>query len=135
MIALDTNVLVRFLVRDEARQAEEARALFASLAADNPGFVCREVAVELVWVLSRSYGTPRERVASILLELLATEGVVIENADDVADAAVGYADGRSDFADLMIVAAARRYGATPVYTFDRRAARVDGVELLPPGTA
>lgn len=135
MIALDTNVLVRYLVRDEERQAEEARALFATLAADHPGFVCREVAVELVWVLGRSYGTPRERIASVLLELLATEGVVMENAQDVADAAVGYGDGQSDFADLMILAAARRQGAMPLYTFDRRAARVDGVELLPLETA
>ena len=135
MIALDTNVLVRYLVRDDERQAEEARELFASLGADNPGFVCREVAVELVWVLSRSYRTPRERIASVLMELLATEGIVMENAEDVADAAVRYADGQSDFGDLMILAAARRCGATPLYTFDCRAARVDGVELLPLETA
>lgn len=59
----------------------------------------------------------------------------MENAEDVADAAVRYADGQSDFADLMILAAARRQGATPLYTFDRRAARVDGVEPLPLETA
>ena len=55
MIALDTNVLVRYLVADDAGQAEAAQALLAGLTAERPGFVCREVAVELVWVLERAY--------------------------------------------------------------------------------
>ena len=61
MIALDTNVLVRYLVRDDAEQAEAARALLESLTADRPGYVCREVAVECVWVLERAYGYSRKR--------------------------------------------------------------------------
>ena len=51
MIALDTNVVVRFLVRDDPRQAEPARVLLESLTAKHPGFLCRKVAVELVWLL------------------------------------------------------------------------------------
>ena len=130
MIAIDTNVVVRYLVRDDVPQAEAARALFASLSPDSPGYICREVAVELVWVLSRSYAAPREQIASVLLGLLSTESIVIEGAEDVADSAIRYADGVSDFADLMILAAARRQAATPLYTFDRRASRAEGVELL-----
>ena len=130
MIALDTNVLVRYLTRDDAGQAEAARSLVASLSPDSPGFVCREVLVELVWVLDRSYAAPRDRIASALLSLLAADAIVVESADDVAAAVMAYADGISDFSDLMILAAARRAAATPLYTFDRRASRVDGVELL-----
>ena len=48
MIALDTNVVVRYLVRDDLQQAEAARVLLESLTAGCPGYVCREVAVELV---------------------------------------------------------------------------------------
>ena len=130
MIALDTNVLVRYLTRDDAGQAEAARSLVASLSPDSPGFVCREVLVELVWVLDRSYAASRDRIASALLSLLAADAIVVESADDVAAAVMAYADGISDFSDLMILAAARRAAATPLYTFDRRASRVDGVELL-----
>ncbi|MDE2906398.1 MAG: PIN domain-containing protein, partial [Acidobacteriota bacterium] len=54
MIALDTNVLVRYLVDDDPEQAETARALLASVTPTRPGFVCREVMVELVWVLRRT---------------------------------------------------------------------------------
>ena len=130
MIALDTNVLVRYLVRDHPAQAEAARKLVASLTPDSPGFIGREVVVELVWVLSRSYGTPREQIGTVLLGLLGGESILIESANDVGRAALGYARGVADFADLMVVAAARREGATPLHTFDQRAAGVDGVELL-----
>lgn len=130
MIALDTNVLARYLVRDHPSQAEAARVLVGALTRDNPGFLCREVIVELVWILSRSYGTPREQIGRVLLGLFGAEGIVIEAAEDVAAAALAYPRGVSDFADLMILAAARRAEATPLYTFDRRASRVDGVSLL-----
>ncbi|MXX54385.1 MAG: type II toxin-antitoxin system VapC family toxin, partial [Gemmatimonadetes bacterium] len=65
MIALDTNVLVRYLVRDDEQQAESARALLESLTQERPGYACREVVVELVWVLERAYGVSRERIATI----------------------------------------------------------------------
>lgn len=130
MIALDTNVLVRYLVRDHPAQADAARELVASLTPASPGFICREVVVELVWVLTRSYGTPREQIGTVLLGLLGSESILIESANAVGRAALGHASGVADFADLMVVAAAHRQGATPLYTFDHRAARVDGAELL-----
>ena len=130
MIALDTNVLVRYLVRDDEQQAESARALLESLTLERPGFVCREVVVELAWVLERAYGASRERIATILQELVATESLVIEASDDVARAAFRYQAGGPGFSDLMILAAAERSGARPLHTFDRKAARIEGVKLL-----
>ena len=130
MIALDTNVLVRYLVCDDAEQAEAARSLLESLSVDRPGYVCREVTVELVWVLERAYGFTRDRIATVLEELVATEGLVIEAAEDVAHAAFRYRRDGAGFSDLMILAAAKRSGAHPLYTFDRKAARLEGAALL-----
>ncbi len=130
MIALDTNVLVRYLVRDDEQQAESARALLESLTTERPGYVCREVVVELVWVLERAYAVSRERIATILQELVATQSLVVEASDDVARAAIRYAASGPGFSDLMILAAADRAGARPLHTFDRKAARIEGVELL-----
>ena len=130
MIALDTNILARYLVRDDTEQAEAARALLESLTADRPGYVCREVTVELVWVLKRAYGYSRDQIATVLEELVATEGLVIEAADDVARAAFRYRTGSAGFSDLMILAAAERSRAHPLYTFDQKAARLEGVALL-----
>ena len=130
MIALDTNVLVRYLVHDDMQQAEAARALLESLTADNPGYVCREVTVELVWVLERTYDLSRDQIATILEELVTTGGLVIESAEDVARAAFRYRSGGTGFSDLMILAAANRSNARPLYTFDQKAARLEGVSLL-----
>lgn len=131
MIALDTNVLVRYLVRDDTEQAEAARGVLDALTAESPGFVCREVLLELVWVLERSYRIPRTEISSQLLNLVGADALVVESAADVARAALSYREGSADFSDAMILAAARRAAAHPLYTFDRRAAAQEGVQLVP----
>ena len=130
MIALDTNILIRYLVADDAAQTKAASELLSGLSPENPGFVCREVAVELVWVLERSYRYSREQISAVLEELIASEELEIETSDDVARAAFHYRQGGAGFSDLMIATAASRRGAYPLYTFDRRAAQMEGVELL-----
>ena len=130
MIALDTNVLLRFLLRDDEEQAEAAERLMLQLTLDEPGFVSREVLVELVWALEYTFRFGREQIATILNQLLHVAAVEIECASDVVEAAGGYRLGGADFADRMIAAAARRAGAVPLYTFDRKAARLPGVTLL-----
>ena len=97
MIALDTNVLVRYLVADDAAQTEAARGLIAGLTAERPGFICREVTVELVWVLERTYRFSRERIAEVLDELIASVELEIETVDDVARAAFHYRRGGAGF--------------------------------------
>ena len=131
MIALDTNVLVRYLTRDDPAQAAVADKVIAGLAAEAPGFICREVIVELVWVLERRYRVPRAEIASALEALLAAAEIAVEAAGDVGAALFRYRDDGLGFADLMIAAAARRAGASKLVTFDRRAARIEGVELIP----
>ena len=108
MIAVDTNVLVRYLVRDDVEQAEAARALLAGLTPQRPGFVCREVLLETVWVLERAYRFPRARIAIVLLQLVATDSLVFEAVDSIARAALRYRQGGAGFSDLMILATAVR---------------------------
>ena len=133
MIAIDTNVLVRYLARDDAEQAEAARLLLEAVTSERPAFICREVAIEVVWVLERAYKFTRSQIADVILELAATDGVVIEEVEDVVHAAIRYRQTGADFSDLMILAVAERMGAGPLYTFDRRLARVDGATLLEAG--
>ena len=130
MIALDTNILVRYLVRDDLQQAEAARAVLESLSVDSPGYVCREVVVELVWVLERIYDFSREQIATTVEELVGTLGLVFEEADDVAMAAYRFRSADVGFSDLMILAAAERSTAHRVCTLDRKAARLEGMSLM-----
>ena len=130
MTALDTNVLVRYLVRDVPEQAEAVRDLLEGLTIEEPGFISREVTIETAWVLERSYRFSREQIADILEELTAVETLLFEAGDDVVRAALRFRQGGPDFADLMILAAAERTGANPLYTFDRTLARSPGAVLI-----
>lgn len=130
MIALDTNVLVRFLVQDDPEQARIANTVFDQLTDVTPGFVSREVLVELVWVLERAYGYLRTDIATALDGLLSALELVIEAADDVGQAVERYRNEGFGFADLMIASAAKRVGASELVTFDRKAARLPDVRLL-----
>ena len=130
MIALDTNVLVRFLVQDDPEQARLAGEIINQLTDDAPGFVSREVLVELVWVLERAYRFGRAEIAIALDGLLAATELLIERADEVGPALELYRNDGFGFADLMIAAAARSVGASELVTFDRKAARLPGVRLL-----
>jgi predicted nucleic-acid-binding protein len=130
VIAIDTNVLVRFLTQDDEAQAKAASNFMAGLNVSNPGFICREVMVELIWVLERAYGCSRAEVATAVEALLSASELEIEAADDVGTAVFQYRNGGFGFADLMIAAAARRADAIALVTFDRKAAKIHGVELL-----
>ena len=130
MIALDTNVLVRFLVADDRRQAEAARRLLESLSTDQPGFICREVAVELAWVLERGYGFDRTRVAGAFSALTETAGIRFEEREDVATAAAAVTGDGPGLPERLIVAASRRAEATALHTFDRQVAALDGTALV-----
>jgi predicted nucleic-acid-binding protein len=130
VIALDTNVLVRYLVMDDVEQAEAARTLLEGLTSQNPGFICREVAIELVWVLGRAYHLTRGQISDVLVELVGSDALVCEAATDVARAALRYGQGGPDFADLMVLFAAERAGATPLHTFDRSLSRLEGAALV-----
>ena len=129
MIALDTNVIVRFLTQDDADQARRAVAVFDELTADEPGFVSTVVWAELHWVLTRSYGfTPRDVVERIAGLSVADE-IDAEDPAAVA-AAVSSARRGADFADALIDAAAKRAGCDDVVTFDKRASTRLGWTLV-----
>lgn len=130
MIGLDTKILVRFLVQDDPDQSAKARSLLDRCSVKEPGFISREVLIELVWVLERAYGHSAPSISAALIGLLEAEELVLEESDDVATAAVAYGSGVADFADHMIAAAADRAGCSTLYTFDRKAARHNSVTLL-----
>lgn len=130
MSTLDTNVLIRYLVGDVPEQVEAARELIEGLRPEAPGFICREVVLEVAWVLERSYRFTRKQVAEALMDLTASDSLVVENSDDVAAAAYRYRQGGVGFSDLMILKAAERANAAPVHTFDHRLARMQGATLV-----
>jgi len=121
LIALDTNVLVRFLVRDDEDQAARAlRRLTEITEADDTAFVPDIVLAELVWVLRSTYRFPRARIISVLRELYTARHLSFASPDRVARALSAFESGRGDFADYLIREQSRDHGSEAVVTFDRR---------------
>ena len=131
MAALDTNVLVRFLVQDDARQGGAARRLIRG-AVDAGGalFVAVTVVLELEWVLRSSFGFDKAGVLQALFALLGSFELTFESEGAVEAALGHYADATADFADCLHAALALMAGEKPLWTFDRAAAKVDGAKLL-----
>jgi predicted nucleic-acid-binding protein len=127
MIAVDTNVLVRFLVRDDEAQFERAVALFErAQRADEPVFIPDIVLCETVWVLQRAYRIPKPDVLRTLTELLRARHLRFEESGRVERALAAFAGGRGDFADYLIREQARDAGCDGVATFDKAIARDTG---------
>jgi predicted nucleic-acid-binding protein len=130
MKAVDANVLVRYLVGDDALQSRKAgRFLRRECSASDPCLVNRIVLCELVWVLQRAYGYSRERIASTVEALLQVRQLVIEDHDEASTALKEFRAG-AGFADLFLGQINRRLGCEYTVTFDRGAGRRPGFRLL-----
>ncbi|MET0605942.1 MAG: type II toxin-antitoxin system VapC family toxin [Beijerinckiaceae bacterium] len=98
-VSIDTNVLIRYLLRDDERQASQARALFARA----PVFVTTTVVMETEWVLRKTYGYGPTRIADAFSVLVATEGVRLDDSAKIETAITGLRKGL-DFADALHLA-------------------------------
>ena len=130
VIGIDTNILVRFLVRDDPGQSLRARNLMQSFSADEPGFIALAALVELVWVMQRSYGTPKEETIAFVEHFLRAEEMVVENAAVVWQAVHAYARSNADFTDCLIERSANQARCTRTLTLDAKAAKTAGMRLL-----
>lgn len=128
MIALDTNVLIRYLVRDDPEQSARAkRLLWDQLTPEQPGFVTIATVVELCWVLNRAYKTGSAEIRSIIAQLRTLPQILFEQ-DAVIERALAL--NHAELADAIIHESGRASGCAKTVTFDRRFARLPDVELL-----
>lgn len=130
MIGLDTNVLVRYIMQDDAKQSPKATALIESLSPDNPGFITLVSVVELYWVLTSCYDLSGHQVKQALEVLLRTKQIIVDRADQVLRALRVFDDGKADFADCLIERTAVSAGCEQTMTFDVGAAKHAGMTLI-----
>jgi len=126
MRAVDTNVVVRLLARDDENQTQEAEAFVTAGA-----WVSHLVLAESTWVLSAVYGRTAEQLATAIGLLLKHESLVMQDEDVVA-AALGKFRQQSKvgFSDCLILEIARKAGHLPLGTFDKALSKLDGAERL-----
>lgn len=126
MRAVDTNVLVRLITRDEARQVAAAESFVAAGA-----WVGHLVLAETTWVLSAVYDLAPRAIATAVEMLLDHQSLTIQDAE-VAAAALEHFRGNSRmaFSDCLVLEIARKAGHLPVGTFDRQLAKLEGAQKL-----
>ena len=119
MRAIDTNILVRLIARDDADQSGIADAILAA----GDVVLLPTVLLEAEWVLRSRYALPRDAIASRLSAVCGQDNVTVVSAQAVAMALSAYAD-KGDFADLLHYALATEVGAAAFATFDQSFAAV-----------
>ena len=126
MLAVDTNVLVRLLARDDA-----AQALAADQAVAKGAWVSHLVLAEAIWVLDAVYArTPKQMIAALEL-LLVHESLVLQDADTVNAALSQFrAKPALGFSDCLVLEIARKAGHLPLATFDKALGKLAGAQKL-----
>lgn len=126
MRAIDTNVLVRLIARDDSRQAAAAEAFV-----EKGAWVSVLALAEATWVLATVYELSSKDLAKMIEMLLDHRDLVLQDSEAVQDALKLFkAKPALGFSDCMMLHLARKAGHLPLGTFDRGLAKVDGAQKL-----
>lgn len=130
MPALDTNALIRYVVEDDLAQLAAARRLIRKCVSEGQTlFVPVTVTLELEWVLRASFGYTKDEVIGVLSSLFSAAELAFDAERALEVALHLYREGPADFADCLHIALAAQAGE-PLWTFDKRAAKVNGAQAI-----
>ena len=133
MIFLDTNVFLRFYLRDDASKAERCKDLLRDIASGKKRAVTSTMVVaEIVWVLERTYRRPRREIADFVMSLLALPNLRLAEKPLIEAAVASYAVQDIDFIDAYNAALMAHQGVTVIYTYDRHFAKMPSVQACEP---
>ena len=131
MPALDTNVLVRYVVQDDSGQLAVAKRLLDRCIAEGQSlYVPVTVTLELEWVLRARFGYAKNDVLQVLSNLFSAAELTFESERALEVALQLYREGSAEFADCLHIALAAQAGEQPLWTFDKAAAKVAGAQLI-----
>jgi predicted nucleic-acid-binding protein len=124
--AVDTNVLVRLIARDDSRQVRAAEEFISAGA-----WVSLLALVQTLWVLDSAYGLSAGQIADAVEMLLAHKHLLIQDRNVVSDALAQFREHpRLGFSDCLLVELARNAGQLPLGTFDKDLAKLSGADRL-----
>jgi len=134
VIGIDTNVLLRLLVRDHQEQVRIVeRFISTRFSKEDPGYVSRVVIAETAWVLKDVYGYDRKQIAAAIRAVMDVCELQMESADEIDAAIADFEQSSAGFTDCLLARTNAAAGCSHTVTFDRKAARLAGFELLKGG--
>lgn len=120
-VFVDTNVFLRFFVKDDPGMFEKSRELFARTEAGEISLVTGEIILaEVVWVLESYYGFNRDEILMVIEAILGTRHLRVINRAMLQEAVGFFREGSMDFIDACALATAGQAGCASIATFDRR---------------
>jgi predicted nucleic-acid-binding protein len=126
-LGIDTNVLIRFLVRDDEAQFERARKLIRRQAQDGyPVSISLLVLLETEWVLRSRYKLSKDEILGAFSDLLSSADLLFEDEPSIEEALFIWKDSPAQFADCLIGSRYRTLGCRATATFDIGAAKLPG---------
>ncbi|WP_448003756.1 PIN domain-containing protein [Agromyces bauzanensis] len=129
LVGVDTNVLLRYLLKDDPEQYGVAAEFFDSLTPEAPGFLTQVSLVETYWVLRRGRKMSRDTCLAVMRALVETDALEFDDGESVVRA-LNLAEEGADFADALIEGTMELFGVTETVTFDRSAAERLGWRVL-----
>ncbi len=131
MTGIDSNVLIRFIVRDDEDQFLKAQELLVQGSSSaNPCYVCDIAIAEMIWVLTRRYRIPAATLIDFIKDLVAANNIVIESSEQLRRALDAWKSSGADLADCFIGELNKKAGCTKTVTFDKGASKLESFELL-----
>lgn len=130
---IDANIILRYLRDEQTDHGQRAARLFEAVATGSRAVTLEEIVVaEVAWTLGSFYRLPKAEIASILLALLAEEGVRSPEKGLLQVALALFAQWNLDFADAVLAAKAFASGDNALYSFDRDFDRIPGLARQEP---
>ena len=131
MIGIGTNILVRFLVGDDTRQASKVYKLFKKAEEEKTEFfIPLLVVMELMWVLESAYEIDRSNIIDSISQLILMPIFQFENLSAIQNFVVEAQESKFDLSDLLIAQTAKVKGCETVLTFDKKASKYKLFDLL-----
>ncbi|MGO9317518.1 MAG: PIN domain-containing protein [Terracidiphilus sp.] len=131
MNGLDTNILIRYLTQDDPIQSPKATKIIERrFTQEDPGFISLVTMAETVWVLGSVYELPETEIADTVERILQADTFAVQNEQQVFTAMVALRRGWGAFADALIAALGAWAGCESTLTFDKKALRLEGFELV-----
>jgi predicted nucleic-acid-binding protein len=131
MIGLDTNIIIRYIMQDDPLQSPKAsRIIERDFTEQNPAFLSLAAVLETTWVLRSFYGFSSHQIAQVVERMLQIDILHVQNEHEVSAATHALKTGQASFDDALIGALGAWAGCDYTLTFDKKASRLPGFELI-----
>lgn len=131
MIGIDTNILVRYLVQDDAEQGKKAANLIEQYSGKKESiFINQIVLCELLWVLERGYKYTKEQTIMVLKGVLGTMEFSFKEHAILLKSAFEYEESQADFSDILIGNLNQEVKCSKTFTFDKKASTLSIFTLI-----